>query len=85
MGFYGILDLLIELINPLVNNYKFVDDKSFVAVLIVIVEILKYIDKDFDHTELKNMIKKFFKDNTTLVKKFGIKNGNIDIIDKILI
>uniref|UniRef100_UPI003FEDC948 Abi family protein n=2 Tax=Fusobacterium TaxID=848 RepID=UPI003FEDC948 len=70
---------------PLVNNYKFVDDKSFVAVLIVIVEILKYIDKDFDHTELKNMIKKFFKDNTTLVKKFGIKNGNIDIIDKILI
>lgn len=70
---------------PLVNNYKFVDDKSFVAVLIVIVEILKYIDKDFDHTELKNMIKKFFKDNPTLVKKFGIKNGNIDMIDEILI
>lgn len=69
----------------LVNNYKFVDDKSFVAVLIVIVEILKYIDKDFDHTELKNMIKKFFKDNPTLVKKFGIKNNDIDMIDKILI
>ena len=77
--------LITRLNKPLITKYQFIDDKSIMAVIIIIAEILKNIDVDYDFKELKSLIKEFFKDNQEFIKKFGILNGNIDEIDIILI
>lgn len=77
--------LITRLNKPLITKYQFIDDKSIMAVIIIIAEILKNIDVDYDFKELKSLIKEFFKDNQEFIKKFGILNGNIDEIDTILI
>lgn len=77
--------LITRLNKPLITKYQIIDDKSIMAVIIIIAEILKNIDVDYDFKELKSLIKEFFKDNQEFIKKFGILNGNIDEIDTILI
>lgn len=69
---------------PLVTKYEFINDKSIIAVLTVIVEILKNIDPYYNYSELKNLIKEFFNKNPELIKRFGINNDNINEIDNIL-
>lgn len=69
---------------PLVTKYEFINDKSIVAVLVVIAEILKNINPYYDYSELKKLIKEFFNENPELIKKFGINNDNINEIDNIL-
>lgn len=77
--------LITRLNKPLITKYQIIDDKSIMAVIIIIAEILKNIDVDYDFKELKSLIKEFFKDNQEFIKKFGILNGNVDEIDTILI
>lgn len=69
---------------PLVTKYKFINDKSIIAVIVVIVEILKNIEPSYDYSELKKLIKEFFNKNSELINTFGIINGNIDEIENIL-
>lgn len=70
---------------PLVTKYKFINDKSIIAVIVVIIEILKNIEPSYDYSELKKLIKEFFNKNPELINTFGIINGNINEIENILI
>ncbi len=69
---------------PLLKKYPFINDKSFIAVLVVIVELLKNIDESLKYDELHSLIRTFFKDNSELIEQFGIMNKDISEIDKIL-
>ncbi|MGL4673119.1 Abi family protein [Cetobacterium sp.] len=76
--------LISRLNKPLITQYTDVNDKSTVAVLVVIVEILKKVDPGYDYSELKNLIINYFTKNLDLLDKFGIKNKNLEIINQIL-
>ncbi|MEG1087740.1 MAG: Abi family protein, partial [Cetobacterium sp.] len=69
--------LISKLNKPLVTQYKDIDDKSIVAVLVVIIEIFKSVDSKYDYTELRELIISYFEKNPELLYKFGIKNNNL--------
>lgn len=76
--------LISRLNKPLITQYSNIDDKSIVAVLVVIVEILKVVDSRYDYSELRYLIINYFTKNPEFLYKFGIKNKNLDIIKKLL-
>lgn len=76
--------LISRLNKSLITQYSDINDKSIVAVLVVIVEILKTVDSKYDYSELRVLITNYFTKNPELLYRFGIKNKNLDIIKKLL-
>lgn len=76
--------LVSRLNKPLISQHKDISDKSIVAVLIIIVEILKSVDSKYDYTELRELINGYFSKNPENLHKFGIKNNNLGIIKRLI-
>lgn len=76
--------LISKLNKTLITQHKDIDDKGIMAVLVVIIEILKKVDPKYNYLELKDLIIDYFDKNLFFLDKFGIKNGNLDIIKNLL-
>lgn len=76
--------LISKLNKPLITAHKNVDERSIVAVLIIIVEILKSVDSKYNYTELRDLIANYFEENSELLYKFGINNNDLCFIKTLL-
>lgn len=76
----------LKLINRISSNTipANVDNSSIFAVIVLMVELMKSINKDFEYDEFKNLIKNFFKNYPSLLRKFGILNNDVDLIQTVL-
>jgi len=76
---------LLNVINkPIISKHKDINPKRIMSVIVVITEIMKFIDKNYDYKILKNCLKEFFDKYPCFLSKFGIKNNNTSLIDDIL-
>lgn len=77
----------LKLVNQ-INNKDMVlldvERGSIFAVIVLIVNLMKNINKAFDYSELESLIENFFNDYPDLLKKFGILNKNLFIVKSVL-
>lgn len=76
--------LISRLNKPLITQYKDIDDRSIIAVLVVVIEILKSVDPKYDYTELRELITNYFNKSPEFLYRFGIRNENLNIIKKLM-
>ena len=77
------LNLINKINKPIVTKIGDISTGRIFAVLIVIKELMKRIDSNYDYTILRNLINDFFCSYPKLLNKFGVETGDCQIVNKI--